>query len=302
MCGVSSVSSMSAEYTFSSAFRFGSKVWKLGTKRLKEVYSFLIYPMDVEEKAPEEGYCVQMTIISKDATVDPIFVDGRREFHNNATIFVWTASFTSLNPFLVEDGIYLLFCMKIMPPGQPIFSTDLDPDFRRLLLKRPDQQTVHSASRTFPIILTGIQNISLNGISSPPFSYEGNTWELKMCQNGNLYAFRIMCNRKVGGRFSIFARIQLSVSIPPASAASSSENNGNNNSSSSSTGFRTIHVEGCRRFCDSDDSMFWSFDKRLDKYVKEDTLSVEMVITVFHAVDKLPEPQEQVSIPHLIHS
>ena len=283
MCGISSVSSMSAEYTFSSAFRFGSKVWKLGSKRLKEVYSFLIYPMDVEETSQEEGYAVQMTLLSPSSEVDPILVEGRREFNNNATIFVWTASFTSLKPFLSDDSIYVSFSMKILSAGG-IFSKDLELQFPSL--RCPANQVVDRKVGSFPIILTGIQNISLNGISSPPFAFEGHTWELKMCQNGNLYAFRIMCNRKVGGRFSVCAKIQLSVRShhsPPTSAASSVPPTPPEEQTSA---FRTIHVEGSRRFSDSDDSMFWSFDKRLDKYVRNDALSVEMKIIIYQLKDK----------------
>lgn len=307
-CGVSSVSSMSAEYTFSSAFRFGSKVWKLGAKRLKDVYSFLIYPMDVDEKSHEEGYSVQMVIVSPNESEDHILVQGRREFNNNATIFVWTASFSSLRPFLYEDTIYISFDMKTLPPGH-IFSTDADLDFRDDR-RGKNIPTMDKKTGTFPIILTGIRDISLNGISSPAFSFEGNQWELKMCQNGNLYAFRIMCNRKVANRFSVCAKIQLAVQSPPATpvvgdAAASPTMTTTTvtpaavtpaNSTIESPGFRTIHVEGSRRFRDSDDSMFWSFDKRLDKYVNGDALSVEMKITVYRPKDKSESPESTVCL------
>jgi hypothetical protein len=276
---------MTAEYTFSPAFRFGSKVWKLGAKRLKDVYSFLIYPMDMDDKGNEEGYAVQMVIMSNsDSITDQILVQGRREFNNNATIFVWTASFASLRPFLVDDRIFITFDMKTLSPGQ-IFSSDADTDFRE---KNTANMIMEKKTGHFPIILTGIRDISLNGISSPPFSFEGHSWELKMCQNGNLYAFRIMCNRKQVNKFSVCAKIQLAVQSP----AASSDTNGNHNtgsksiSSGSSSSSRTIHVEGSRRFRDSDDSMFWSFDKRLDKYVNNDALAVDMMITVYTFKDK----------------
>ena len=294
-CGVSSVSSMSAEYTFSSAFRFGSKVWKLGAKRLKDVYSFLIYPMDVDDTSHEEGYSVQMVIVSPDESEDHILVQGRREFNNNATIFVWTASFTSLRPFLQHDTIFISFDMKTLSPGH-IFSTDAELDFRDNIRQSAKDQVMDKATGVFPIILTGIRDISLNGISSPSFAFEGNQWELKMCQNGNLYAFRIMCNRKIGQRFSVCAKIQLSVHASPVPAAVTTAATGNTGSSEpvAGTGFRTIHVEGSRRFRDSDDSMFWSFDKRLDKYVNDDALAVEMKITVYRPRDKNDLPASQV--------
>lgn len=125
-------------------------MWKLGTKRLKEVYSFLIYPMDVEEKAPEEGYCVQMTIVSKDTGVDPIFVDGRREFHNNATIFVWTASFTSLSPFQSEDAIYRIVLGSEGPAAQRVCRVGLQESGRRDVDAKRLDKVVAAVLHTVP--------------------------------------------------------------------------------------------------------------------------------------------------------
>ena len=283
LCCIQPFSSLNDEYSYSNLVLFASKTWKIGTKRLKNVFSFLIYPIncdDDDEDEDDEGeeiealtdrIRIRMTIVSDDHP--SIHVEGCRQFVNNTTIFVWTSSIRSLQDYIESDQLRVVISFA----HATNFNQDLlsDPEIIPTICNNSSRSKpeVESKSMAFPIILTGIRGISDRGITSPVCHFENASWELKMCQNGsNLYAFRLMCNRKAQQKqFKIWAKVQLTVR------------------GESSSSMETIHVEGSRCFFDADDSIFWSFDRKLDRFAKNDALEVKMVISVY-------KPKEERSI------